>query len=112
MEHKGASKVKNKIPVPNGTGTLVRPVRFERRASALDSTLCQIKNPRTKRYRDSGTPGAIRTHDLQSRSLTLYPAELRAHFYQLAVGYVPYYTRYLRNLQALFSNLRKNNLFC
>ena len=26
-----------------------------------------------------GTPGAIRTHDLQSRSLTLYPAELRAH---------------------------------
>ena len=26
-----------------------------------------------------GTPGAIRTHGLQSRSLTLYPAELRAH---------------------------------
>ena len=26
-----------------------------------------------------GTPDAIRTHDLQSRSLTLYPAELRAH---------------------------------
>ena len=25
-----------------------------------------------------GTPDAIRTHDLQSRSLTLYPAELRA----------------------------------
>ena len=24
-------------------------------------------------------PDAIRTHDLQSRSLTLYPAELRAH---------------------------------
>ncbi len=24
------------------------------------------------------TPGAIRTHDLQSRSLTLYPTELRA----------------------------------
>ena len=27
----------------------------------------------------SGTPDGIRTHDLQSRSLTLYPAELRAH---------------------------------
>ena len=26
-----------------------------------------------------GTPGAVRTHGLQSRSLTLYPAELRAH---------------------------------
>ncbi len=25
------------------------------------------------------TPDAIRTHDLQSRSLTLYPAELQAH---------------------------------
>ena len=25
-----------------------------------------------------GTPGAVRTHGLQSRSLTLYPAELRA----------------------------------
>ena len=24
-------------------------------------------------------PDAIRTHDLQSRSLTLYPAELQAH---------------------------------
>lgn len=26
-----------------------------------------------------GTPDAARTHDLQSRSLTLYPTELRAH---------------------------------
>ena len=26
-----------------------------------------------------GAPGGIRTHGLQSRSLTLYPAELRAH---------------------------------
>ena len=29
--------------------------------------------------RRGGTPDGIRTHDLQSRSLTLYPAELRAH---------------------------------
>lgn len=30
-----------------------------------------------------GTPGAIRTHGLQSRSLTLYPTELRAHVHLL-----------------------------
>ena len=29
----------------------------------------------------SGTPDAIRTHDLQSRSLTLYPTELQAHIF-------------------------------
>ena len=29
-----------------------------------------------------GTPDAIRTHDLQSRSLTLYPTELRAHKFE------------------------------
>ena len=35
----------------------------------------------------TGTPDAIRTHDLQSRSLTLYPAELRAriHFFHTKV---------------------------
>ena len=32
-----------------------------------------IRSPRRR-----GTPDAIRTHDLQSRSLTLYPTELRA----------------------------------
>ncbi len=31
-----------------------------------------------KRWFFHGTPDGIRTHDLQSRSLTLYPAELRA----------------------------------
>ena len=30
-----------------------------------------------------GTPDGIRTHDLQSRSLTLYPAELRAHMVRI-----------------------------
>ena len=30
-----------------------------------------------------GMPDAIRTHDLQSRSLTLYPAELQAHITDL-----------------------------
>ena len=33
-----------------------------------------------------GTPGAIRTHDLQSRSLTLYPTELRAHMALASTG--------------------------
>ena len=30
-----------------------------------------------------GMPDGIRTHDLQSRSLTLYPAELRAHIIRI-----------------------------
>ena len=30
-------------------------------------------------YRDFGTADGIRTHDLQSRSLALYPAELQPH---------------------------------
>ena len=34
-----------------------------------------------------GTPGAIRTHDLQSRSLTLYPTELRARGAGIIVAY-------------------------
>ena len=33
-----------------------------------------------------GTPDAIRTHDLQSRSLTLYPAELRARTKDIVIG--------------------------
>ena len=36
-----------------------------------------------------GMPDAIRTHDLQSRSLTLYPTELRAHI-QL-IYYIGYF---------------------
>ena len=31
----------------------------------------------------SGLPDGIRTHDLQSRSLTLYPAELQAHIIRI-----------------------------
>ena len=34
----------------------------------------------------TGTPDAIRTHDLQSRSLTLYPAELRARTGNIVLG--------------------------
>ena len=37
------------------------------------------KNRNKRNLFRRGMPGAIRTHDLQSRSLTLYPAELRAH---------------------------------
>ena len=32
-------------------------------------------------YRVFGTADGIRTHDLQSRSLALYPAELQPHIY-------------------------------
>ena len=44
----------------------------------------QIKKPPLSANKSDffrGMPDAIRTHDLQSRSLTLYPAELRAHRY-------------------------------
>ena len=37
------------------------------------------KNCSKNGFRSYGTPDAIRTHGLQSRSLSLYPAELRAH---------------------------------
>ena len=40
-----------------------------------------------------GAPGGIRTHGLQSRSLTLYPAELRElvkDFYELGFCLPPY----------------------
>ena len=47
---------------------------------SLSEWLSVYKNAREKVLsRAFGTPDAIRTHDLQSRSLTLYPAELRAH---------------------------------
>ena len=36
-----------------------------------------------------GTPDAIRTHDLQSRSLTLYPAELQAQIMVTHRGFEP-----------------------
>ena len=35
-----------------------------------------------------GTADGIRTHDLQSRSLALYPAELRPHL-QIVVAFIP-----------------------
>ena len=53
----------------------------------------------------SGTPDAIRTHDLQSRSLTLYPAELRAHI-QLT-----YYIGYFRVLQGETEKTKKYSKF-
>ncbi len=48
-----------------------------------------------------GTPDAIRTHDLQSRSLTLYPAELQAHKITVTVYHI------FRKLQGLFLCFRK-----
>ena len=50
----------------------------------MTENLQNIQNINKNREKQSsftviGTPDAIRTHDLQSRSLTLYPAELRAH---------------------------------
>ena len=52
-----------------------------------------------------GTPDAIRTHDLQSRSLTLYPTELRAHIQLI------YYIGYLRLLQGETRKTKKYSKF-
>ena len=52
-----------------------------------------------------GAPPAIRTHDLQSRSLTLYPTELRAHI-QLT-----YYIGYFRVLQGETEKTKKYSKF-
>ena len=40
-------------------------------------TLVNQRKNRLSAVLSFGTPGAIRTHGLQSRSLTLYPAELQ-----------------------------------
>ena len=50
-----------------------------------------------------GMPDKIRTCDLQSRSLTLYPAELRAHMSNGA-----YYTKYLGRCQT-FQNEKQED---
>lgn len=42
------------------------------------------KAPKTQCFRGFyGVPGRIRTSGLQSRSLTLYPAELQAHMQKM-----------------------------
>ena len=48
-------------------------------AQALGDALKRKKPPTAIFAMGGGMPDAIRTHDLQSRSLTLYPTELRAH---------------------------------
>ena len=48
-------------------------------AQALGAALKRKETPITIFAMGGGMPDAIRTHDLQSRSLTLYPTELRAH---------------------------------
>ena len=48
-------------------------------AQALGDALKRKETPHRIFAMGGGMPDAIRTHDLQSRSLTLYPTELRAH---------------------------------
>ena len=48
-------------------------------AQALGDALKRKETPTAIFAMGGGMPDAIRTHDLQSRSLTLYPTELRAH---------------------------------
>ena len=46
----------------------------------------------------SGTPGGIRTPDLEIRSLPLYPAELRAHMKRCRPGAETHTTRGIESL--------------
>ena len=58
-------------------------VRNSSQTDNLHSELCKQKTLVNIQFtRVFGTPDWIRTSDLQSRSLTLYPTELRAHFEQ------------------------------
>ena len=50
-----------------------------------------------------GTADGIRTHDLQSRSLALYPAELQPH---TAFRWIPYFI-----ILSLFRHFVKENFF-
>ena len=43
-------------------------------------TMCEGKFE-LKKAKKSGAPGETRTHDLLLRRQTLYPTELRVHFY-------------------------------
>ena len=59
-----------------GIGVYLLKRRLTTRAKKLNKKkTCGARNA----HRRCGMPDAIRTHDLQSRSLTLYPTELRAH---------------------------------
>ena len=60
------------------------------------------KNPIFRQDFYCGMPDAIRTHDLQSRSLTLYPAELRAHIKLLQISGAENF----RPLKIVFNNLQ------
>ena len=70
----------------NGGGiVMIPPPRSLRRAYAVSCKETKNPNPLPTANRfgflDFGTPDWIRTSDLQSRSLTLYPTELRAHIH-------------------------------
>ena len=79
-----------------------RKSSYQCRQKVLDT-----KNARGERiaHPSLGTPDAIRTHDLQSRSLTLYPTELRAHIQLI------YYIGYLRLLQGETRKTKKYSKF-
>ena len=52
-------------------------------------TLINQRKNRLSAVLSFGTPGAIRTHGLQSRSLTLYPTELRARRLFCSLNIIP-----------------------
>ena len=108
---------KTRTPRLSGWGVFVREYKrgkiqthvYEGKEEQLSA---QAQNPGCKKARGEriahpslGTPDAIRTHDLQSRSLTLYPTELRAHIQLI------YYIGYLRLLQGETRKTKKYSKF-
>ena len=67
--------------LPHGRFFMVRPSGFPLSGINLESAAHSKKNLPHGRF-FCGTPERIRTAGLQSRSLSLYPAELRAHIQQ------------------------------
>ena len=75
-------------PLQRGTGSAAGGAQMTRADGTLllptSDSVCLMKQNETKKREkitspSNGTADGIRTHDLQSRSLALYPAELQPH---------------------------------
>ena len=66
--------------------------------------VCFIEKSTSFEVLFSGLPGAIRTHDLQSRSLTLYPAELRVVISVFILHIIAYFFGFVKGVFDEFIN--------
>ena len=61
-----------------------------------------IKRPSSSEGLNSGTPGAIRTHDTRIRNPLLYPTELRGHMY-MEMGLLTLFTVRVNDIGMIIS---------